>query len=193
MAINIKMELQDKLQQIISLSANEELTASLLTEEIAKDNLLKAFDNFHLGVSIESLGLTAEDLDNADNMHEVEENEVEEFAKSKTINLYRYVSHASSGYGGGDVGKDSRSFCKTIVRRTRVSLMRYVDILKLNGVNKGMGINGANVYNVFKWRGGVRCKHVWVKYVYNKETKSLVKAPRKDQPSQSGKGNVPNA
>jgi len=72
-------------------------------------------------------------------------------------------------------------------------LMRYVDILKLNGSNKGMGLNGANVYSVFKWRGGVNCKHIWVKYIYDMETQKLVTAPQSEQPKQTGKGDVPNA
>ena len=183
--------LEDRLKEILKFGATDEQAAKLMEEEIAKDNLLETIE--HIGVSIESLGLTIEQLDNNDFMHSVEENESEQFAKSKTTNLYRYVAHTTSGYGSGELGSNSRSFCKKLVRRTKVSLMRYVDILKLNGSNRGMGLNGANVYNVFKWRGGVHCKHVWIKYVYDIESKSLVKAKGTLQPIQSGKGNVPNA
>jgi hypothetical protein len=71
--------------------------------------------------------------------------------------------------------------------------MRYQDILKLNGSNPGFGQGGSNLYSVFRFRGGVRCKHVWVKYKYNKVTKELTEAPRSEQPKQIGAGNLPNA
>ena len=71
--------------------------------------------------------------------------------------------------------------------------MRYVDILKLNGSNKGFGQGGSNIYSVFKFRGGVNCKHIWVKYSYNKKTRELVKAPRNQQPKMIDAGKVGNA
>ena len=185
----------NKLRKIIELSANESEAERLLMDEIAQDNLFRTLEDKDLGISIDDLGLTVEDIDNIDYMHVISENEGEEdkFAKAKTVNLYRYVAHTSSGYSGSDLGKDSRSFCKVLVRRTKLSLMRYVDILKLNGSNKGFGLNGANVYSVFKWRGGVNCKHIWVKYIFDMETQKLVAAPKSEQPVQTGKGDVPNA
>ena len=186
------MDLYNKIQQIIKLSSSESEAEQLLMNEISQDNIFELLENEEIGVDIDELGLEIEDLDNLENVHKVEDNELEtqNFAKAKTINLYRYVAHNSSGYSN-DTGKDSRDFCRTLVQRTRISLMRYRDILRLNGSNKGMGMGGANVYNVFKWRGGVNCKHIWVKYVYNTETKSLVKSI--DQPNQTGQGAVPNA
>ena len=71
--------------------------------------------------------------------------------------------------------------------------MRYVDILKLNGSNKGFGAGGSNIYSVFKFRGGVNCKHIWVKYLFNKTTNALVEAPRSAQPLQIDAGDVGNA
>jgi len=185
----------EKLKQIVKLAANETEAEKLLMDEIARDNLFRTLEDNDIGISIDDLGLTVEDIDDNSYMHQISENEGEEqeFAKAKTVNLYRYVAHTSSGYSSGDLGKDSRSFCKVLVRRTKLSLMRYVDILKLNGSNKGFGINGANVYNVFKWRGGVNCKHIWVKYIYNMETQKLEVAPQSEQPKQSGQGAVPNA
>ena len=186
------MNLLSKLQQIIKLSASESEAERLLLNEISQENIYDILEEEDLGVDIEKLGLTIEDLDNVENVYKVEDNELEtqNFAKGKTVNLYRYIAHNSSGYSN-DTGKDSRDFCKTLVSRTRMSLMRYTDILRLNGSNKGMGMGGANVYNVFKWRGGVNCKHIWVKYVYEVSTQTLVKSI--DQPNQSGQGSVPNA
>lgn len=165
-----------------------------MSDEI-KNNILEVFETEELGINIADLGLTLEDLDNPEFMYEVEDVSIKEnFAKAKNIvALYRYVAHPSSGYSSKGTGNNTRSFCAKIVKRTNVALMRYVDILKLNGSNKGFGQGGSNIYSVFKFRGGVNCKHIWVKYLFNKDTKQLVKAPRNEQPKQIGAGGVPNA
>ena len=185
----------DELKEILLNSDNEVDALNKLQEIAAKDNILEAIDDPELGISIESLGLTIEDLDNEKYMYNINEDEIEsqEFAKSDLQNLYRYVAHTSSGYGSDNIGTNSRSFCKKIARRTNTSLMRYVDILKLNGSNKGFGQGGSNIYSVFRFRGGVNCKHRWVKYIFNKKTKSLVEAPRSEQPRQIDAGDVGNA
>ena len=188
------MDLKHRLSEIVRLNLSDEHTEKLLTEELENDNLFNTLDMPDVGVNMAELGLTLDDLDDNSNMFAVSEDEKqsENFAKAKIVNLYRYVAHSSSGYSS-DLGENSRSFCSKLVSRTRISLMRYHDILRLNGSNKGMGMNGANVYNVFKWRGGVNCKHLWVKYKYNMETQSLEKASQAEQPTQTGQGSVPNA
>jgi hypothetical protein len=183
----------EEIKDILKVSLSEEETVQQIVETVAKQNIIDALDDPELGVSIESLGLTIEDLDNINFMHVIPENEIEEFAKSDLTNLYRYVAHTSSGYGSDNIGSNSRSFCKKVSKRTNVSLMRYVDILKLNGSNKGFGAGGSNIYSVFLFRGGVNCKHIWVKYVFNKKTKALVVAPKIEQPKQIDKGDVGNA
>jgi len=164
--------------------------------EIRKQEIIDTMEDMSLGVNISELGLTLEDLDNPEYMHGVKDNVSikENFAKAKNIvALYRYVAHSSSGYGSSGIGSNTRTFCSKLSRRTNVALMRYVDILRLNGSNKGFGQGGSNIYSVFKFRGGVNCKHIWVKYMYDKESKSLVKAKLSEQPRQIGKGNIPNA
>lgn len=185
---------RDKLKNII-MSVSDELDALIqIKEETAKQNIIDALDNEELGISIESLGLTIEDLDNVKFMHVITSDDIEEkFANTDITTLYRYVAHSSSGYGSDNIGSNSRSFCKKLSKRTNTSLMRYVDILKLNGSNKGFGQGGSNIYSVFKYRGGVNCKHIWVKYFFNKKTKKLIEAPKSDQPKQIGAGSLPNA
>ena len=163
--------------------------------EIQKEQIADKIEDLSLGIDIADLGLTLEDLDNPEYMYEVQDVSIKEnFAKAKnTIALYRYVAHPSSGYNSTGIGKNSRSFCAKLSKRTNTALMRYVDILRLNGSNKGFGQGGSNVYSVFKFRGGVNCKHIWVKYLFNKDTKQLIKAPKSEQPKQIGAGNLPNA
>tara|TARA_R110001632_G_scaffold194768_1_gene316233 strand:- start:650 stop:1159 length:510 start_codon:yes stop_codon:yes gene_type:complete len=166
-----------------------------LSIDIRKQEIITALEDTSLGVNISDLGLTLEDLDNPEYIHEVKDVSIKEnFAKAKNIvALYRYVAHSSSGYGSSNIGNNSRTFCSKLSKRTNVALMRYVDILKLNGSNKGFGQGGSNVYSVFKFRGGVNCKHIWVKYMFNKDTNQLIKAPSSEQPNQIGAGNLPNA
>lgn len=187
------MDLEKEIKDIICKCSKESDALEQIKEVTAKQNILDALDNEDLGVSIESLGITIEELNDINFMHVIEDEDHSEFAKSDIISLYRYVAHTSSGYGSDNIGANSRSFCKKLSKRTNTSLMRYVDILKLNGSNKGFGQGGSNIYSVFKFRGGVNCKHIWVKYFYDKKTKSLIVAPKEQQPSQIDKGDVGNA
>jgi len=189
------MDYEKDLKKILCKCQSEEKTLDEVKALTAKGNILEAIEDKDLGISIEALGLTLEDIDNPEYMHGIEEadHNIMEFAKKDLINLYRYVAHPSSGYGASNLGNDTRSFCRKVVNRTNTSLMRYVDILKLNGSNKGFGQGGSNIYSVFKFRGGVNCKHIWVKYSYNKKTRELVKAPRNQQPKMIDAGKVGNA
>lgn len=188
------MNYKEDLKEIICKCSNEDEAVKQIKELTAKKNIVDALDDEDLGVSIESLGLTLEDINNISFMHVIEGEELgEEFAKSNIVSLYRYVAANSSGYGSDNIGVNSRSFCKKVSSRTNISLMRYVDILKLNGSNKGFGAGGSNIYSVFRFRGGVNCKHIWVKYLFNKTTNQLIEAPQAMQPKQIDKGDVGNA
>jgi len=182
----------EKLKDIVCKCSSDDDTVNQLRDEILKQDIIDALEDDALGISIEELGLSMDDINNNDFMHIIGDEESESFANTDLTNLYRYVAHTSSGYGSDNIGKNSRSFCKKLAKRTNTSLMRYVDILKITP-NKGFGQGGSNIYSVFKFRGGVNCKHIWVKYVYNKKTKKLVTAPKSEQPKQIGAGSVPNA
>src|SRR5690606_36901314 len=38
-------------------------------------------------------------------------------------------------------------------------------------VNPGLGIKGANTYDIFRFKGGVNCGHRWLRRTYRKEGK----------------------
>ena len=165
--------------EILEKFGSEKERAYYVELESYKRNILNALELKDLGVNFKDLLLSEEDVNNPVYFHSVDGNEKMEFATAKKVNLYKYVAHSSSGYGSKGTGSDTRKFCSQLMARTNTSLMRYHDILKLNGSQKGMGLNGSNVYNVFKFRGGNHCKHVWVKFVYDINTQSLVKATDK--------------
>ena len=73
--------------------------------------------------------------------------------------------------------------------RSSLSMLTKDSIERLNNANPGFGIRGANTYSVFNWRGGVNCKHVWVRYLFQPSTNNLVEDTK--QPQQTGAGRVP--
>ena len=162
---------------------------NVITSEMEND-LINFLDlNPQTFISIEELGLTEEDINNPDNYTIVgDEKDSIDLAATSIIKLYRYISDS---YGASDIGSNSRPFCKEMVSRTKLSLMPMESIVSLNSANPGFGIGGSQSYSVFNWRGGVNCKHYWVKYFYQPDTRNLVKAPQSNQPTQTDKGKVP--
>jgi hypothetical protein len=139
----------------------------------------------NLGISIDDLGLTIDILDNVDYIWDIDDMDLtpsQTFSQENfsVINLYRYIS---TQYGPSNIGPNTRPFCKMLVSRTNSSLMRKEDIERLNSSNPGFGKGGSNTYSVFNWRGGVNCRHIWVKYKYDTQSMNLVKAPLDQQPS----------
>lgn len=73
---------------------------------------------------------------------------------------YQYTEKYSSG--------NSRDFCKKMMSRTdRGVVYRKEDIdqASFKGVNKSFGHKG-RAYSLFKYKGGVRCGHVWTEVLY---------------------------
>ena len=159
----------------------------VLEERINEELFLDWFETQELGIPLETLGLKLDDLNNFYDIDDTDYQYVEQKfnteEKFRVIRLYKYF---------GDISDNSRPFCRTLVRRTNLSLMRKEDIEQLNTQNPGFGKGGSDTYSVFNWRGGVNCVHKWVKYYYDEETMNLVLAP--DQPQQTSvDGKVPYA
>ena len=181
-------KIEYSLEEIINHpKLSDDYKFEVLEQMIDEELFCDWFDNQQLGIPLETLGLKLEDLndfydvDDTDN-HYVEQkfNTQENF---RVIRLYKYF---------GTIGDNSRRFCRTLVNRTNLSLMRREDIEKLNTQNPGFGKGGSDSYSVFNWRGGANCVHKWVKYYYDEETMNLVLAP--DQPQQTiVNGKVPYA
>jgi hypothetical protein len=57
---------------------------------------------------------------------------------------------------------NSRGFCKAMMAKPNV-VYRKEDInnASLAGANPGFGPNGSNQYNLFLYRGGNNCRHIW--------------------------------
>jgi hypothetical protein len=76
--------------------------------------------------------------------------------------ITRYVY---SGKGGGESDK-SREFCTNMIAKNRI--YRKEDILNMDGqsVNEGFGIEGADNYSIWLYKGGPNCYHTWKKRIY---------------------------
>lgn len=62
-----------------------------------------------------------------------------------------------------------RGFCKTVMKANRV--YRYEDLKAAENmvVNAGFGKGGSDKYSIWKYKGGVRCKHFWQRVIYLKK------------------------
>lgn len=60
-----------------------------------------------------------------------------------------------------------RQFCKKVMASNKV--FRAEDLQNAGAVNAGFGVNGANTYNIFLYKGGANCKHWWQRVIYLKK------------------------
>lgn len=77
---------------------------------------------------------------------------------AKFITRYRYT---------GKLTEDTRPFCKAMLSANK--LYRKEDIMRMSqdsNVNPGWGPEGADTYDIFKFKGGGNCNHVWRREVY---------------------------
>lgn len=56
-----------------------------------------------------------------------------------------------------------RDFCQKLMKTERI--WRAEDLQGAGVVNAGFGINGADTYNIFLYKGGPNCKHFWQRVV----------------------------
>jgi hypothetical protein len=75
----------------------------------------------------------------------------------KYITRYRY---------DGGVTDETRDFCKAMVRANKV--YRKEDIVRMSSqaVNAGWGPEGADTYDIFKYKGGGACHHKWMRQTF---------------------------
>lgn len=75
--------------------------------------------------------------------------------------------------------KPEREFCKAMMaKKNRVFRKEDIDMMGNRIVNAGFGEFGADTYDIFKYKGGPRCKHKWKRNTYVSATRSVdVKSP----------------
>jgi len=148
--------------------------------------------------------------------YDKEEEYDELIKKANNPSLFKHIQHfASTGtayprrnseqdtklfktryrYSGNGIGE--REFCKKMLKANK--LYRKEDILSMGDlpVNKGFGLNGADTYSIWLWKGGGllsdaypngTCKHFWVRETYRRKgTDILSPLAQKVTPAQARK------
>lgn len=68
-----------------------------------------------------------------------------------------------------NISANSREFCREMVQMSQLgAIFRYEDIQKMSkaGVNKSFAPEGQSSYDLFIWKGGCFCHHVWKRQIY---------------------------
>ena len=92
-----------------------------------------------------------------------------------TIGGYMYKVRYE--YSPKTVSKNSREFCRKMVSANK--LYRKEDIISMGdkSVNAGWGLNGADTYSIWKFKGGGGCHHKWRRKTFKSLTKIDTKSP----------------
>ena len=64
---------------------------------------------------------------------------------------YEYVGNKSP----------ERGFCKAMMRANKLYRREDIERMSMQAVNSGFGEGGSDTYNIFKFKGGPRCRHAW--------------------------------
>lgn len=94
-----------------------------------------------------------------------------------------------------NISTNSREFCKEMVQMSQLgAIFRYEDIQKMSkvGVNKSFAPEGQSSYDLFIWKGGCFCHHVWKRQIYIRKRDSKGRVlPNKGLENDKRVGNNP--
>ena len=71
-----------------------------------------------------------------------------------------------------------REFCRKMVQSNLVYRKEDIVSASKKSVNKGFGANGADTYDLFLFKGGVNCKHFWMRNIYIKKNNDKITAKK---------------
>ena len=75
-----------------------------------------------------------------------------------------------------------RGFCKAMMRAAKIYRKEDIDKMSNKIVNAGFGEFGADTYDIFKFKGGARCHHKWVRRTYVSASKTAsIGSPKTNQ------------
>jgi hypothetical protein len=63
-------------------------------------------------------------------------------------------------------GEGQREFCNKMISANKVYRKEDIELAGSKVVNKGFGPEGADTYNIWLYKGGVNCKHFWMRKIY---------------------------
>ena len=69
--------------------------------------------------------------------------------------------------------ENSREFCKKMVKAKKIYRKEDIDMMSKKAVNAGWGLNGADTYDIWLYKGGGDCHHFWMRKTYKAKKKNL--------------------
>jgi hypothetical protein len=73
---------------------------------------------------------------------------------------------------------NSREFCKKMVGAKKIYRKEDIEKMSSQIVNAGFGVGGADTYDIWLYKGGARCHHLWMRKTYmSKRGRPDVKNP----------------
>jgi hypothetical protein len=69
-------------------------------------------------------------------------------------------------YAPATASTKSRDFCRAMVGAGKVYRKEDILAMSLQSVNPGFGIEGADNYNIWFYKGGPNCHHYWMRQIY---------------------------
>jgi len=79
-------------------------------------------------------------------------------SQKKFIVRYQYAPLA--------VSNNSREFCKKMVAAKKIYRKEDIQQMSTKAVNAGWGLNGADTYDIWLYKGGGACHHFWLRKTY---------------------------
>jgi hypothetical protein len=64
------------------------------------------------------------------------------------------------------VSNNSREFCKKMVNAAKIYRKEDIQQMSQRAVNAGWGLNGADTYDIWLYKGGGDCHHFWMRKTY---------------------------
>jgi hypothetical protein len=61
---------------------------------------------------------------------------------------------------------ESRDFCKKMVAAKKIYRKEDIEAMSQRAVNAGWGLNGADTYDIWLYKGGGDCHHFWMRKTY---------------------------
>lgn len=135
-------------------------------ENEQKFNQIKAILEFDEDKAIEiakTLGMSAKDLEEFD-VVEYDENFIPPQGYKEGLTVYKYAGP-----------KPQRLFCRSLMSLEMYFTFAEIKQIAQAPVNPGLGPNGTDIYDIWKYSGGANCKHYWQKYYINAKEKVINK------------------
>lgn len=83
----------------------------------------------------------------------------------------------------GEIKEDTREFCKAMLTANKLYRLEDIRLMSEQPVNPGWGPHGTDTYDIFKYKGGGNCHHVWLRQTYRKKGTDLASPLAKVIPS----------